>query len=181
MAGELKSLGSTMLSTLEKKDAEELSMIRAVQETEMLKLVKAVRKLQIDEARTAYESLLKSRDTAVHRYIHYMKLLGEESPEAPQLGAAIAEVSLPADKGGGDDGDKKLLSYEKQDLEKAASASYDQQSAADFQFMASVANIIPNFNLQPIGMGTTFGGSNVGAAIQCICRGLQQPGSEKKL
>src|SRR5262249_24384463 len=50
LCAELKSLGSTLLATLEKRDAEELACLRAQHETSLLKLVREIKAQQVTEA-----------------------------------------------------------------------------------------------------------------------------------
>ena len=173
MTAELKSSGALLISALEKKDAEQLAAIRAQQETEILQLMTEAKKLQITEARITYDSLVQSREVAVHRYIHYLKLMGEESPQVPQSGASITEISLPSDKGGGD-GDKKLLSYEKQDLAKSEEAVDDQGTASTWEILANVGYYVPEVQAEPWGVGMSFGGSHIGPALQAISAEYQR-------
>jgi hypothetical protein len=74
-AGSLRSLGASLLSALEKRDAEELSRIRSGQEVEMLARVREVRFKQRDEARAAIESLEAARKAIQERHAHYLQLL----------------------------------------------------------------------------------------------------------
>lgn len=62
LANELKSLGSSLLSALEKKDAEELALLRQRHEIELQSLVKLVKERQIDEAKQSLEGLRRSRE-----------------------------------------------------------------------------------------------------------------------
>jgi|GEM_PF-2233955 len=59
---EVKSLGSQLLTALEKKDAEELSLFRQVHEQNILKASRAVKQLQIDEAKQNYATLQYSKN-----------------------------------------------------------------------------------------------------------------------
>jgi hypothetical protein len=68
---ELKSLGGTLLAALEKKDAEQLSLIRSQHEIQLLEANKDIRKLQIEEAHNTMESLEESRKLAEIRYENY--------------------------------------------------------------------------------------------------------------
>src|SRR5262249_39597203 len=92
LCAELKSLGQAMLSALEKRDAEQLCLLRAQHETTLLGLAEQVRKLQYEEAEKNQIALGKSRETAVTRYVHYQKLLGVQDAKAPESGATIQEI-----------------------------------------------------------------------------------------
>jgi hypothetical protein len=74
IARDVQSLGASLLSALEKKDGESLSLLRAEHERELLALSKGIRKLQIDEANAHLESLQKNRESAEVRYIFYKEI-----------------------------------------------------------------------------------------------------------
>ena len=67
LCNDLKQLGAGLLSALEKKDVEELSLLRSTQELQMLDLIKDIRTKQRDEAKENLEALLASRDTVEER------------------------------------------------------------------------------------------------------------------
>lgn len=73
---EVKSLGTALLSALEKKDAEHISLLRQQHEINISKMVQDIKFLQWKESESATESLLKSRANAFERYRHYKKILG---------------------------------------------------------------------------------------------------------
>jgi hypothetical protein len=68
---ELKSLGSTVLAALEKKDAEQLSLIRSQHEVQLLEANKDVKKKQAEEARLSVASLEESYKLAKIRFENY--------------------------------------------------------------------------------------------------------------
>jgi len=76
LCAEVKSLGSALLSAIEKGDNEHLSMLRQEHELAMLNRARDVRFLQWKEAEAATESLIKSRATVWERYRHYKRILG---------------------------------------------------------------------------------------------------------
>lgn len=67
-------LGAALLSALEKKDAEKLTMLRATHETAMLTATREVKKRQIDEAKQTLAGLKKAREAAAIRFQHYTGL-----------------------------------------------------------------------------------------------------------
>lgn len=71
VCNDVKALGSALLSALEKKDAEALSLLRQGQEIRLLEAVKTVREKQIDEAKETAESLRRSRNTVEERRNYY--------------------------------------------------------------------------------------------------------------
>jgi peptidoglycan hydrolase-like protein with peptidoglycan-binding domain len=92
LCSELKSLGATLLATLEKRDAEKLSLLRAKHETGLLEMVEQVREKQFEEAKAAVVALQTSRDLAVSRYLHYQALLGVENSPIPAVDQVIPEI-----------------------------------------------------------------------------------------
>ncbi|MDJ0796432.1 MAG: neuraminidase-like domain-containing protein [Calothrix sp. MO_167.B12] len=75
MVSTVIQLGSTLLSTLEKKDAEELALLRATQEPVLLQLITKTKEKQIEEAEVNLESLKKSLASASDRQAHYQNLI----------------------------------------------------------------------------------------------------------
>ena len=82
---EVKSLGSALLSALEKKDAEHISLLRQQHEINISKLVQDIKFLQWKEAEAATESLLRSRSNTFERYRHYKKILGTSDSDIDSL------------------------------------------------------------------------------------------------
>ena len=75
IVNEVKGLGNALLSALEKKDAEELNLLRSKQEIHILELTEQVFDKQLEEFDARKEALLESRKLAKHRYHHYEFLL----------------------------------------------------------------------------------------------------------
>jgi hypothetical protein len=95
ICSEVKSLGAALLSALEKKDAESLSLLRQQHELNMLKLMQDVKFLQWKESEAATEALLRSRATAFERYRHYKKILGTSDSDIDKLKAVdLARTEL---------------------------------------------------------------------------------------
>ena len=88
LCNDLKSLSSALLSALEKKDSEELSNLRASQETAMLTLARQVKELQVDEQKANIDALNKTRAVTETRYNHYrdvVKINPNEQEHMDQL------------------------------------------------------------------------------------------------
>lgn len=73
--GDVRSLGAGLLDALEKKDAEELALLRASHEKELLETIKQTREKQVDEANETLEGLIKTREVADVRRTYYEQLL----------------------------------------------------------------------------------------------------------
>jgi hypothetical protein len=175
LCGELKSLGQALLSALEKKDAERLSLLRAEHETGLLELVEEVRKQQIEEAMKNHEVLNKTRALAGVRYIHYQKLLGVQNPEvSKEIGEDIDIKEEPSQHIAiSEEGGFKMIPAEKSEMAMLQAAADNQDSAADWEFAASFANSQPTANISPIGVGISFGGSNIGAMLSAFANRSQ--------
>jgi Tc toxin complex TcA C-terminal TcB-binding domain len=78
---EVKSLGSNLLSAMEKKDNEALSLLRANHETAMLKLAESVKYSALQEAIKNREGLEQSLQNAAAKYIYYQRLLGKKESD----------------------------------------------------------------------------------------------------
>lgn len=98
ICSELKSLGSNLLSALEKKDGETLSIMRAEHEILLLNLAKTIKKLQVTEAQRNKEGLEKTRAVTEHRANFYTQLLkdGLNSKEKEHLTLSAVSIILSA-------------------------------------------------------------------------------------
>ena len=70
----VQSFGGALLSALEKKDVEELTRLRAVQQQNLLKLATQARRWDIKVAEDAIEVLERQRTAAQYRYDYYQGL-----------------------------------------------------------------------------------------------------------
>jgi hypothetical protein len=71
LTAELKSLGSGLLSALEKRDAEALARLRSTEELSALTAARDVRTQQVDEAQASLVALQRSREIAVAKQQYY--------------------------------------------------------------------------------------------------------------
>lgn len=169
---ELRSIGAALLTAVEKKDAEEFSILRTQHESVMLQLAKETKKMQYLEAVKNRENILKTRDGAVARWQHYSKLLGVSNPAVPAFGATIKAIAVPEDAAGSAN-TGRISSYEGQDLSKASQAAQFQLAAGMYEAISGLMHAIPNGNIQPLGMGATFGGANLGAIYGTFASGFR--------
>jgi hypothetical protein len=194
---EVKSLGSNLLTVLEKKDAEELGKLRASQEIVMVELMTAIKERQVFDAKVNRESLVRSRKTAEFRLKHYNGLLTEktiEIPGSPTIGADInSETQLPAniqiseiksdvDDGLVDSGESgvKIIPKEKEDIDLSLAAKWTLTTASIIEGIAGGLRLIPQFGGKalPMGVGasTEFGGIQVGGITSCTASATQTVG-----
>ncbi|RQO30137.1 hypothetical protein DBR32_11160 [Taibaiella sp. KBW10] len=69
--GDVKSLGGAILSALEKKDAEALSLLRSVHELDLLDKIKEIKTQQIEEATRTLDGLRLTKTNTQIRYDFY--------------------------------------------------------------------------------------------------------------
>lgn len=102
LCNEVKSLGSALLSALEKKDAEELSLLRSKHELVLLGEIREIKKKAIEEAEASYISLEKSLESAQKRFGEYGRRLreGANTLEEVQVGMMIGSTYLKAGAAG---------------------------------------------------------------------------------
>lgn len=71
----VQSFGGALLSALEKKDGEELTLLRSVQEQNILKLTRELRRNQIKEAQHQYQSTVEAMVNVQNRIDYYQMLV----------------------------------------------------------------------------------------------------------
>jgi len=89
IAAEVRSLGTALLSALEKGDAEQLALLRQGHEIQLQQLVQNSRFLQWKHAQETTNGLLKTRDSALERYTYYLRLLGQ-TPDSTAVPTTLA-------------------------------------------------------------------------------------------
>ena len=138
LCGEVKSLGSALLSALEKRDGEELALLRNRQEIRLLEAVRGVREQQIEEAKSALDGLKRSQESTALRLAHYQALLLTfMNPEE------IASTAL------------------------SAGSIILQAVEFGTRWGATVASLIPNIKGGFVTtLGGTYGGHNIGKAAE---------------
>ncbi len=196
---EVKALGSSLLSALEKKDNEELARLRASQEANLLNMITAVKERQVLLATADSESLKKNRETVAARANYYLDLLGitdytipeAPSPLQPDLGS---DSPLPSDTSIGDvpvsvdvslvdtnTSGVRIIPKEKEDLDKSEASKLFLTGANGLETLAGTFHLLPgmSINLEPFGVGgsISFGGDNIGASYSVMAKALQTIGS----
>ncbi|AFZ22071.1 Tc toxin subunit A-related protein [Allocoleopsis franciscana] len=76
LCAEVRSLGSALLSAIEKGESEQLALLRQSHEIKIQQMTQDVRFLQWKQAQESTRSLLTSRATALERLHYYQRLLG---------------------------------------------------------------------------------------------------------
>ena len=188
---EVKSLGVALLSSLEKRDTEELARKRATHETGILNLMRAHKQKQILEAKINKQGLEKTRVATEKRLQYYLDLLDKKDYAIPPPPSAlpadsnedtfvpdtiVTDISTDVDTELADIDERglKILNKEKNELDKLDTAFDFQQVANATESAASLLNLIPNISFDGkflgIGAGFSFGGSNLGSATSAAAK-----------
>ncbi len=191
---EVKSLGSNLLSAMEKEDGEAMTILRAKHERVVLEMVEHVRYGQLQEAIKAKEGLLKSLDLAVQRYAYYELQLGKKADEIakaiPDLAeldkasldkmkltmveptVALREIEVDIAEDLGDAGGRIISSHEAEELNDLQVARGFQIASTSLEALGGVLALIPQFeaDVEPMGMGASvhFGGQH----LHSLCSSL---------
>ena len=125
--------GGELLAAIEKRDAEELSILQNTNEYSILDLSTQIKEKQIEDAEKNIESLQKSKENAEAQKQHYVDLISEGwlSEEQQQIDMMIAGIAL-------------------------------QSTAAFGYVLSAIAAIVPQFSLGPFNFGVTTGGMQIG-------------------
>ncbi|WKA60353.1 neuraminidase-like domain-containing protein [Planococcus shenhongbingii] len=181
LCNELKSLGSSMLSAIEKKDNETIALIRAKHEGAMQNLLMEIKEKQLEEAQKNLESLIQNRKAPEARMKYYLKLSGLSEDLIPAKTADFTEIENNIATVEGDSG-LKLISFEKEDMEKASEAQRLQKDIGIMEALASTLHVIPvaTADAKPLGIGAgiSIHGQMFGNAAQAVAKSLQLHASD---
>jgi hypothetical protein len=89
---EVKSLGGSLLAALEKKDAEDLSLLKAGHQVQLLNAMRNIRDRAIEEAKASLDSLQKTKALAQIRQAFYIGreyMNGKEQQQLKKMEAAM--------------------------------------------------------------------------------------------
>jgi hypothetical protein len=182
LCGEARALGSALLSAMEKKDAEELSLLRATHEANILNMMEDVKKRQIDEASGQIDALMKSRAVAGIRYVYYQTLLGSNGAGVPGINNNIALLPVPFKPEQDAEEGLPLLREEQNELDASHTAHNWAMASGAAETLAAILHAIPDFSADahPMGVGVDVktGGLSFGNAAAAVARGLSMASSQ---
>ena len=186
------SLGSHMLSAIERQDAETLSVLRSQYETATLQATELVRYGAWQEALKATDAIEATFGAALARYTYYEQQLGRDPSDISIPGLDALDIAamrrytytsdestpkprtVPVDIASdltSADG-KHISSYERSELDHIADAQSSHSSASDTDKTGAGLALVPTFGarFQPFGTGgtITFGGGNLAAAANLV-------------
>lgn len=130
ICGEVRSLGTSLLSALEKKDGEAISLLRQEQDIRIQEMARDVRYLQWKESESATASLLKSRESAYQRYRYYKLLLGNKEGDFSDLEQVDLERTTLTE-GNFDEVYQELVGKYEQDIELDDYSITDQADSSN--------------------------------------------------
>ncbi len=103
LCNEVKQLGGALLAALEKRDAETLTLLRSGHEERLLKAIKSIRELQLNESAAGLAGLQKNLETVQGRHNFYLsrerrsqqeRLQSERLTQSNILELGVASISL---------------------------------------------------------------------------------------
>jgi hypothetical protein len=150
ICNEVKSLGTAMLSALEKKDAEVFALLRSSHELSMMDLVKDIKGKQIEESLRNWESLVEGKKVTEERRDYYQKLVND-----------------------------KWNAWEITAFTLSSASTVIDIAIATGYVLAGGLKLIPNFKAGAAGFGGTptvgvsTGGGSIGGAAEMVTRTLQ--------
>lgn len=171
---DVRALGSAMLAALEKKEAEEIALLRASHETALQKASIDAAKQREAEADAQVQALERSRNTPIAKLLHFRGLMGVDDLSIPEIGADIPNVAYnpkPAAEGG-----VFLIQEEREAMAASHSGRDWQVRSAVTESLASLMHYIPDVSIltAPWGAGSALeigiGGKHVGPALTAISK-----------
>jgi hypothetical protein len=153
LCNDAKSLGNSLFSALEKKDGEEMALLRSGHEQNMLEMIKNIKEKQRDETKANLDSLQASRITVEQRMAYYNNNASNYLNPSEKLYFDSTNTAINI---------HKVLEMK--------------------NYLASVLAFTPEFKAgSGFTLGTSFGGSNLAAAAHATINALQSIASLSRL
>lgn len=147
LAQKLSQFGNDLLGALEKKDAEELSLLQNRQEGIILNLTRDIKQAQIQEATYNKLVLEESLTSTTDQSKHYERLLNQG-----------------------------LIQEEKTQLDLMITAASFMSAAGAIKLVAAIARALPESTIGVFSFGITIGGDEIGESIDKVAEGLETSG-----
>jgi hypothetical protein len=142
LCSEVRTLGNAVLSIRQSHDAERLAALRAEQEIQLLDQIRINKKLQINEAEESIRALDVTVQVTSARIDYYEGLIA-----------------------------RGLIAEETEQLSELAQSNMYQNQSNMIDLVAQVLHIFPDVTAGTLS-GSTFGGSNLGAASGAAARAM---------
>ncbi|MCP4423283.1 MAG: hypothetical protein GY803_02195, partial [Chloroflexi bacterium] len=91
----LTQFGNSLLSALEKQDAESIALLRSTHEQAILKLTTTIRENQVEEAQTNETALQKALSSTQFRHDHYQTLISDGWNAAEIANITLMSAAIP--------------------------------------------------------------------------------------
>ncbi|KAE8143973.1 hypothetical protein BDV38DRAFT_289753 [Aspergillus pseudotamarii] len=187
LVSELRSLEQQFLTIKEKKDVEGLALLRSRHQCTVLALIKKVKEHEKQEALKAIDVISAARTQQEKAMEYYLQLTADKDrTKIPSIGESWKGVpqQIHTIKG-----DIPMSPFEKEELDKADTASNLYLAAGVASAVGAVMAAIPNFGakVQPMGAGvdTTTGGGNFSrvshfqtGALEIAARRMQEEAAQ---
>lgn len=98
LCNEVKALGGALLSALEKRDNEALSLLRSTHEIKVLNAVRTIREKQVDEAKEARVGLDRSKELITLRRNYYRDIAFLNTHESDHLKQSRLSMNVMGDQ-----------------------------------------------------------------------------------
>jgi hypothetical protein len=180
LAGEVKALGSALLTALDRQDATELELVRSRHEVAMLKLVRDTRQQQMAEAEANIVALQQSEATVKERFSQYQKLLGTSSISAGQDGLPVVQQSSSLAVATDPTGVASRLGLSGLEVNQLLLNEIAQgltQAAGVAQVASGVLAAVPNTEEGTPFYSATFGGWNLSSIAGAVARAIEMSSS----
>lgn len=172
LCAEVKALGGMLLSAVEKRDAEALSDLRAVNEVALLEMVVQLRVKQLAEAKESTKTLADSRKATEDRFNHLQAMLGRPDVTAPArgqtlpMGASSLQLARDGDLSGNEAG-LGLIRGEQDQIARLVEAHIANTVAG------AISDVLPIL-LAGAALIPAIAGSDLGASVERGAWGLER-------
>ncbi|KAK3295313.1 uncharacterized protein B0H64DRAFT_432086 [Chaetomium fimeti] len=168
LCSELRALGERLVLAIERKESEAFAALQARHTTAISTMTLAMRRIQLDEARLAIDSLTLRRESHKSQLAFYLALIGEPATLIPSPTTPWTDIRQDIAEPTKDD--LRLSPYESLEMRRADAASVLNMVAAGMDQLVVPLCLIPNFDtkIQPMGVGMSMalGGSNFSSSLQ---------------
>jgi hypothetical protein len=160
-----------LLAALEKKDAEELTLLRSSQEIEILNLMTYIKEQQIKEVDANLAVLNQNMALVKARFFQYQKLLGKPATSLDQSGLPVlttgSSLQVTANAPGEVAG-LGLIQHEVGQLNSLDEAHMWQEGAAIANTIAGVLHAVPEAQTGWLAAYLHIGGTHFGNAANAV-------------
>lgn len=150
LCNEVKSLGSALLQAMEKKDAEDMALLRSTNGISLLNAVLTVKQKQVDDATHTLEGLQKQKELVQIRSDYYQGLITAGLNRWETIAQALTQTAIVG-----------------------------EMAAVEIEFLGNILALIPGFSLGVAGFGgsptvtVSFGGEQLGAAMRAMAGAIR--------